>query len=425
MQNHFTLLLATRAAILLQYFGAALDRAWVLPYGEAMHNMLGEALLARPDGTLSIYLDSDGLDVRSDDLPRVSPWQQSQLVARQYAYHFPKAVMGGSAVMRRNGMARAQHAGMANDERISPALEALYHIGNPVQPLGFYALECAAISEDLADVPQENPVLRLFLGEATGLRQVVIKDGAAVLTRVHTDLSPSQASPELAGEIAEHIKTTLGFLPRLGIDGNGIAVQLFVPPMLKDIGMAPELQAQRVRVIALEAPTASHANSAGVPPAFELDLALLARVAGRRKPALPFAPDWLKSRHNRLVLREDVSILMFVFGVAGLAFGLITLFKPPKIVQIPAPAPLMAMEQPAAPKPVEPMPPMKLDAVIYNGPNDWTVWINGDAYRPGETKNDITVVDASAQDAHVKWQKGDARQEVFLNLQNDVRLIGE
>lgn len=429
MQNAFTLLLANRAAILLQHFGASLEKAWLMPYGqESMHDMLGKVLLARTEAPLSIFLDQQSLEVKTDALPPVSSWQFEKILSRQRGFHFPQSDVAASRIEKRKEGAYGVHAAASLDASIQKTLGGLYHIANHVEPLGFYPLELLGIVRAIDGVPQHSTSLMLFLGEATGLRQIVIKDDLPVLSRLHTDCVPSTNHETLVREIAEHIKSTKDYLPRLdsGLAGS-LPVLLFVPPMLKSLAARPELQQAGVQVIALEPPKPDL-----VPDVWALDLALLARLAKMQKRLLPFSPDWLKGRQSRFNLRQDVSTLMFVFGLAGIAFGLETLYGPSFFtnkkkdeteasasvapVAVPAPVPVAA-PPPEPPKPeVEaPKPPdLKLDALMYNSPQDWAVWINGRKYTPEDNSGPLVIEDVSEASVRVLWQQGESQKEYIL-----------
>lgn len=437
MQNSFTLLLASRAAILLQHFGPSLEKAWLMPYGQAnMHDLLGKALLARSGAPLSIYLDQQNLEIKADSLPPVSGWQYEKILARQRGYHFPQADISGSRLEKRKEGLCVIHGAAALNDEIQKTLTSLYHIANQVEPLGFYPLELLNCVRALEGVPQPATCLMLFLGEATGLRQIIVKNGIPVLTRLNADCVPSNDQEKLVAEIAAQIKSTKDYLPRLdGALDASIPVILFVPPVLQSLSARPELQQESVQLVALEPPRPDL-----VPEAWGLDVALLARLAGQKKRYLPFTPDWLKGRHQRFILRQDVSILMFVFGCAGIAFGLETLLGPKFFTQGKAPTEV-ALSQPSAapvvpviapppasvsaPAPVElekpaseliAPPDLKLEAIMYNSPQDWAVWINGKKYTPEDSEGAITIEDVSDDAVRVLWQQGESRKEIMLKL---------
>jgi hypothetical protein len=87
-----------------------------------------------------------------------------------------------------------------------------------------------------------------------------------------------------------------------------------------------------------------------------------------------------------------------------------------------APVPSLAMEPPKPVSEVIPQAPLatppelKLEAVIYNSPQDWVVWINGEKHVPGDVKNHLTMLDVSPQSVLVNWQDGKAQQRITLNL---------
>jgi hypothetical protein len=414
MHNSFTLLLACRSAILLQHFGDSLEKAWIMSYeGESMHETLGKALLSRPHASLSIFLDTESFEIKSDVLPPASPWQVEKVLSRQRGFHFPVATLSASVLAKDGKDNYSLHAASEVDSNIQKTLAGLYHIINNVEPLGFYGLEAMRILTALPDVPAPPSRLVLLLGEATGLRQMVVKGGVPLLTRAHVECVPSQEKAALVAGLLQHVQSTRDYLPRLDATLKAdIPVQLFVPAELKALAAEPEIQRAGIEVFAMEAP-----RSDLVPSPFALDIAVLARLALQKKRLLPFAPDWLKGRHERIIMRQDVSIMMFVFGCAGIAFGLQTLLgtklfspkSPPAIEHVEERGPIQV-----APEAKKTPPAMKLDALVINGPSDWAVWINGQKYTPEIQEGPIKVLDVGQEGVHVLWQEGDNRKEMFL-----------
>ncbi len=108
---------------------------------------------------------------------------------------------------------------------------------------------------------------------------------------------------------------------------------------------------------------------------------------------------------------------MFVFGCIGVAYGLDTLLN--RRTQPPATPPAMA--QPASlPKAKEKAPTVTLDAVIYNGENDWSVWINGQKYTPARKDGQVSVKNVTPEGVRVVWKGASVEEEYFLTSKNAV-----
>lgn len=414
MNVHFTLLLASRASLLLHHFSDTLEKAWIMPNDLAvMKKTLSEALLARPSAPISLLLDGEGLDLFVDSLPPASGWQRQKLMNRQCDFHFPNAPLAGSAQIGKDGP--VLHVALEAGAALQKTLDSVYGIGNPSSAAGFYALECANTIAAMPNVPQHPLTLLLIAGEATGLRQILVKDGVPVFTRLHPECVPSMPASQFAKLVSEHVQSTRDYMPRLNL-GADVQVQLFVPPICHALGSEPLLKNTGATLIVLEGP-----KSELVPPEWALDLALLSRIAAGGKRLVPFTPETQKSHGNRLVIRQDVSIVMFVFGVAGIAFGLNTLFGSSSLPPPPGePLPLPAKAAPAAaiatvPPPAEPdAPALKLDAFIFNSPTDWAAWINGEKYTPDHMEGGVTILDVKADAVHVRWQHGGKTKDFTL-----------
>ncbi|MBI3419942.1 MAG: hypothetical protein HY053_07415 [Proteobacteria bacterium] len=409
MQTHFTLLFGARAALLLRCFGKEEEKAWMLPVnGSACHDALLHALKERPQAPLRIVIDCKSLDLRREDLPPVNPFQCLKIVGHQGAHHFPKAFLRGAGSWRDGAAFHALHASCQAES----ALEALMHLANklpnPMQPLCFFAAEWPDYAGQILVPPPKPWSIALILSEAMGLRQIVLKDGKAAFTRLHDDCFPSLGAAALAEPIAQHLRSTREFLPRLEAGAPKQApAQLFVPASLESLAGNEALRALECRVVALKA-----AQAGLVPPDWEADMAWTAQAAEQKMPLVPLVPFWMKQRAGLRLLQKVAFLLMMAFGMAGIFMGSQIMFTPKPV---PPPAPLPVQNRVQVTKPPE----LHLDALIYNSPEDWSVWISGQKYTAtAPSLRNVRVTSISAQGVAVRWEQGAEAQDYVLRQEN-------
>ncbi len=57
---------------------------------------------------------------------------------------------------------------------------------------------------------------------------------------------------------------------------------------------------------------------------------------------------------------------------------------------------------------------IQLGAVIYYGPNDWTFWLQNEKWTPSTLRDDLQVLDVTADQVRLLWRGDDGTQEVTL-----------
>lgn len=138
---------------------------------------------------------------------------------------------------------------------------------------------------------------------------------------------------------------------------------------------------------------------------------------------MPMDTSWLRQMRDGSMKKQIAVWVLLAFGSAGIFSGMsiltgvgnsahvanapVQMTKPPKPVSMVVPEPEAPLATPPA---------LTLNAVIYNSPNDWVVWINGEKHVPGTVTNHLTMLDVSPQHVSVHWQDGKAEQQMTLNL---------
>lgn len=419
--TRFTLLLSPRAAVLMLTNGKEIETSWILPYDSAeFYDTLLNTLKRHPFYPLKIVVDSTQLDVRMETLPPVSPWARKSIIERQRAHYFPKAQLETSLSFhdKASGKWHVLHAATPEEAWLQPIFDRLQQINNPIEPLSFFATEWFDFAGHVSVMPQKGWAFVNVLCESFGLRQLVLNNGKLVFTRSHPDCVPSMAKDELATRLAAHIKSTLDYLPRLDSGLAAITPRLYVADYLKDIGQDAALSALNTQVIAIVSPKTAH-----VPPEWAADIAWLHVAAQEKHAALPMDTSWLRQMRDGSMKKQIAVWVLLAFGSAGIFSGMSILtgvgnsaHVATAPVQITEPVKPVSMIAPEPEAPLATPPALTLNAVIYNSPNDWVVWINGEKHVPGIEKNHLTLLDVSPQHVSVHWQDGKAEQQMTLNL---------
>ncbi len=421
--TRYTLLLSPRAAVLMLTNSKEIETSWILPYqSDSFYDTLLGALKRHPFYPLKIVVDSAQLDVRMETLPPVSPWARKQIIERQRAHLFPKAQLETSSSFKgANGKWMVLHATTPEEAWLQPIFDKLQQIANPIEPLSFLATEWFDYAGQVSVMPKKGWAFINLLGESFGLRQLILRDGKVVFTRSHPDCVPSLvnnglAKDELAARIAGHIRTTLDYLPRIDASIGAIAPRLYVTEALNNLANVPALTALQTQLITIASPKAAH-----VPAEWAADIAWLQVAAQEKDAAMPIDTSWLKQMRSGSMKRQIALWVLIFFGSAGIYSGMSILTNVDGGQSVHAtPVPSLAMEpiKPVsmAEPPLVTPPELKLNAVIYNNPQDWVVWINGEKHVPGDIKNHLTMLDVSPQSVLVHWQDGKAEQRISLNL---------
>ncbi len=411
--TRFTLLLSPRAAVLMLTNAKEIETSWILPYdSDQFYDTLLGALKRHPFYPLKIVVDSAHLDVRMETLPPVSPWARKSIVERQRAHFFPKAQLEVSEAFhdKATGKWNVLHAATPEEAWLQPIFDRLRQIVNPIEPLSFFATEWFDYARQVSIMPQKGWAFVNVLCESFGLRQLVLNDGKLVFTRSHPDCVPSMAKEDLAGRIAEHVQSTLDYLPRLRSDVAGnIMPRLYVADTLSDI------EVPHTQVVAIASPKAAH-----VPVEWAADITWLHIAAQEKHSALPIDTGWLRQMRDGIMKKQIAVWVLLAFGSAGIFSGmsiLTSVGNSEHAAAVPAviePVKPVSQLQPEAPLATPPQ--LTLNAVIYNSRQDWVVWINGEKHLPGETTHHLTMIDVSPQSVSVHWQDGKAEQQMTLNL---------
>ncbi|HVY12633.1 MAG TPA: hypothetical protein VHB73_03610 [Alphaproteobacteria bacterium] len=409
MQTHFILLAGARGVLLLRRFGQEEEKAWILPSNNpALLETLTEALKEKPYAPLRVVLDGPTLDLRREGLPPVNPMARHKIIQRQGSHHFAKNFLRGAGSWREGGAFYALHAACGAEPNLEALLQKLHGVSNPLEALSFFAAEWPDYAVQIAVPPPRPWSVALVLSEAMGLRQIALKDGKAAFTRLHEECVPSLGAEALVGMISLHLRSMREFLPRLeaGTDRQAPAL-LFVPSCLESLANSEELRGLDCRVVVLKAAQASL-----LPAEWEADIVWAGQAGEQALPLVPLKPFWIKERLMAHRLRQVVVFLMMALGLTGIYMGSKIIFTPK---EQPPPAVIAPKKVDIAPTP----PSMHLEAVIYNGEDDWSVWINGQKFTAAAPAvQNIQVTGITPDGVAVHWQEAGVEKNYLLRQEN-------
>lgn len=169
----------------------------------------------------TLLLDTLAQDYRVENLPRVNPLDRAKLIRNRLRQSFPEAT---AAAALKLDSSRVGLASWHTDSATSRWLDKL----SPYAPrVALLPLESASLAASLA--PGNDWALLLSLQRTGGLRQIVTHKGNPVFARLTH--APANLSPEaIAATAAQDLKTTLGYVNRLGLaDSRDLHVVALLP----------------------------------------------------------------------------------------------------------------------------------------------------------------------------------------------------
>ncbi|MBL29340.1 MAG: hypothetical protein CMM50_17555 [Rhodospirillaceae bacterium] len=209
------------------HFAAAGDRT----AEEAVCGVLGHA----GGAPVTVLLDTQEQVYRQEMLPALGPLDRRKLMARRLKREMAGLVVGGVMLLRPSPLGRPDGyllAGAVGGPAIDGWLARLDGLPNPLSGIGLLPLEAAGMTGRLRPpTPVTGGCLWTVLivrNRVSGLRQIVVRDGTFVLTR----LTAATDSAPLDGEVlATAFEETRGYLARSGLErGDNVAVVILAGP---------------------------------------------------------------------------------------------------------------------------------------------------------------------------------------------------
>ncbi len=286
---------------------------------EAEKNIL--ALIARHGkaSRLTLLIDTLAQDYRVETVPRVNPFDRAKLIRNRLRQSFPGAAAAAFLKLDATRVGLASWHADGNSRRWIDKLA-------PCAPrVALLPIEGAKLAATLA--PRDGWTLLLSLQRGGGLRQIVTNKGVPLFTRL-TPAPPALDPETVATAAAQDIKTTLGYLSRLGLDDSrNLRVVALLPDSARPVFAQADLN---LRDLALLAPSEA-ARRLGLPAPRDDDPfgdILFAAAAARRKtPRLDATPAAWRQARNDNALRDFgkrlsvAALLLAALGTGGQAIA--------------------------------------------------------------------------------------------------------
>ena len=324
----FVLLYGNEGAILARYAAGALDSWRVFGnVGEDTIAAVRAEIASQPSWPVLVLNDVAEQAYRRETVPRINIIERRRLLRQRLEYAFPGSELKAAAPLPGAVTPRGEE-----DEyllaSLSPSVEAqswrtaLETLANPID-VALLPVECAAMVARLAETGagiRQGWTLFISRHRTGGLRQIVIRDGALLLTRMTPtggDLTPQ----DLAAEIRSDLDTTLAYLTRFGFTAaRGLNLIVIGPEALEEALRSTDLPVDRLDVFdAAAAGAALGLANVVMPDPLDGDLLALAFAAARPKPVLSLLPADLRARRRSLGRRQTAVLAPAVIALALMA----------------------------------------------------------------------------------------------------------
>lgn len=156
---------------------------------------------------LTLLLDTLAQDYRVESLPRVNLFDRARLIRNRLRQSYPQAA--ATAALKID----SSRIGLAS-WRADNALQLWLDKLNPLAPrIALLPVEGASLA------PRDEWAIIMSLQRTGGLRQIVTSKGQTIFTR-QTPAPEKMTTESIAAAAVQDLKTTLGYLNRLGLDDS-------------------------------------------------------------------------------------------------------------------------------------------------------------------------------------------------------------
>lgn len=203
---------------------------------------LVERLRRHPRIPVSILFDVLEQSFRREGVPKVNLLDAAKVVRRRMEMAFPVSQLRGHVKLAADKDQPRQDQymfiGLAEAELVNKWVGLLGTLPNPVGGISSLPLEAIAMAERLGTVP--GHAAATFTALVTwnlvgGFRQVVVRDGELIFTRLTPTVEPDADGAELATNLEREFRATLGYLNRLGFaEGSTLRVVAVLPERARE-----------------------------------------------------------------------------------------------------------------------------------------------------------------------------------------------
>lgn len=258
-RGQFVLFLGDDGAILIFLQGGKVVRRLFAPSAEAEHiSSLVELMEANPKMPVAVLVDMIDQSYVRHTLPPVSPLGVNKLVQRRLDRDFaPEDIKGALPLGRDKGGRKEWHfllISLANSGALQQWTDVLLELPNRFTGIYLLPVEAQTFTETLAkkvanpdDKPSQWQIL-VSHDKVSGFRQVVIRDGKLIFTRLTQSVS-EPSSEVMAGNVEQEILNTVEYLRRLSYNEQaGLDIFIIIAQEIKDLIDQKKLNASRVHL---------------------------------------------------------------------------------------------------------------------------------------------------------------------------------
>ena len=329
--SKFVLIIGDQGAVLLRIAsGRVRDHCYARSTSPADSAHMADILAQSPNAAIYPLIDILEQSFTKETIPPASMFDDARLVQRRLDTTFPNVAITASHYLGRDtsGERRDKRyllAGLPGSLSLDDWLVWINDRHNPVKPLSLLPLEAVTLAVSLSrlfhpksDLPQW--IMLVTRHRTGGFRQVVLRHGEFVFTRLTQGPSDNADTVEVATAIKREHSLSMGYLRRMSFnDDQGMDIIVVgapdVGPALLDLGMLEN----QLRVIT---PTdaCEHLNLTGVAePGDDYGEGLHGAAFGqKRRPIMSLLPQELhEKRAGALTTSAAYVFIALVIGYAS------------------------------------------------------------------------------------------------------------
>lgn len=276
-------------------------------------------LLARvaqePEIPVILLADTPAQTCRHEELPPVSIFDRRKIMARRLARAFPKNELTTALTLPAR---RALLVALDSKGPVDLWQARLAAMANPSGLCGLLPLESTGlVATLLPEAAHDGWGLLLAAHETGGVRQIVIRDGVFLFTRLTPPINPQASHGFQSATLALDIKATRDYLARFGLTAETpLHLAGIVPESVKTaLDVTPLDVASRRLFTPFEAAQRLDLAQAPAPDSATADLIPLLWLATRRTLRAPIVPPHLRTdlrhaTHRRIGLSVALAITL-------------------------------------------------------------------------------------------------------------------
>lgn len=300
-------------ALLVASFKRRVESVLFAPRGDAgARDNIRTFLAQHPALPVTILVNNAGQELLRESLPPLNILDRKKLVKRWRAQRFPKAYATADRMVTAR---EAFLVALYDNSALAFWMEAL---PSERVALGLLPVECAHLMFRLLPEVQKGWGMLLAEFETGGVRQIVIRDGQVVFTRLTEALPVDISSAERAVMIMQLVEDSRSYLTRYGLtETTAFPVVILLRP-----GCELSLDAPNLMVLT---PSQAAERCGFLPDGFNGDGAvdcLFALDAAYRSLSMPLLPLALRQKRQisliaKTGLRAALATLTLAIGLTG------------------------------------------------------------------------------------------------------------